>query len=78
MPKKIETNEKQMIDLLQKQLIISLFKEGLTRDKIRKVLSISSDKVQSVIKYLKKSRGDKNERWIDKNERWIYWRNKKA
>lgn len=62
MPKKIASNEEQIIDLLQKQLIISLFKEGLTRDEIKKSLSLSSDKVQSVIKYLKKLRGDKNER----------------
>lgn len=62
MSKKVINNEEQIIDLLQKQLIVSLFKEGLTRDEIKKALSISSDKVQSVIKYLKKLRGDKNER----------------
>lgn len=62
MPKKITSTEEQIIDLLQKQLIISLYKEGLTRDEIKKVLSLSSDKVQSVIQYLKKLRSDKNER----------------
>ena len=61
MPNKNITNEEQIIDLLQKQLIITLYKEGLTRDEIKKALSLSSDKVQSVIKYLKKLRSGNNE-----------------
>jgi len=61
MSRKNITNEEQIIDLLQKQLIISLYKDGFTRDEIKKILSISSDKVQAVLKHLKKLRGKNNE-----------------
>ena len=61
MPRKKNTNEEQIIDLLQKQLIISLYKEGFTRDEIKKILSISSDKVQAVLKHLKKLKGKSDE-----------------
>jgi DNA-directed RNA polymerase specialized sigma subunit len=56
MPKKNISNEDRIIDLLQKQLIVMLYKEGVTRDDIKKILSISSDKVSDVIKYLSKSK----------------------
>lgn len=61
MSKKPVANEDRIIDLLQKQLIISLYKEGLTRDEIKKILSISSDKVSDVIKYLGKQKRGQNE-----------------
>ncbi len=55
------TNEEKIIDLLQKLAIISLYREGLTRDEIKKVLSVSSDKVSDVIKYFNKKKGKENE-----------------
>ncbi len=59
MPKKTITNEEQIVDLLQKQTIIMLYKEGLTRDEIKEILSVSSDKVSDVIKYFSKSKRNK-------------------
>jgi DNA-directed RNA polymerase specialized sigma subunit len=59
MPKKTITNEEQIVDLLQKQTIIMLYKEGLTRDEIKETLSVSSDKVSDVIKYFNKSKRNK-------------------
>jgi DNA-directed RNA polymerase specialized sigma subunit len=56
MPKKHVSNEDQIIDLLQKQLIFLLYRDGVTRDQIKKILSISSGKVSEVIKYLSKSK----------------------
>lgn len=61
MPKKIISNEDLIVDLLQKQLIVMLYKEGLTRDEIKKILAISSDKVSAVIKYFNKSKRSNNE-----------------
>ena len=61
MPRKTITKEEQIIDLLQKQLIVLLYKEGLTRDEIKKIISVSSDKVSDVIKYFNKPKRRNNE-----------------
>lgn len=58
MAKKNLSNKEIIIDLLQKQLIITLYKEGLTRDEIKLTLSISSNHVQAVLKNIKKIRKD--------------------
>ena len=54
MAKKVLTNEEKIIDLLEKNLIVQLYINGATRDQIKKLLQVSSDKVSDVIKYLKK------------------------
>lgn len=47
--------DKKLIDLLEKQLIFSLYTNGVTRNDISKILSISNNKVSEVTKYLKKT-----------------------
>lgn len=55
MPKKSQPAEEQIIDLLEKQLIFSLYSAGIKRDDITKILVISSRKVSAVTKYLKQN-----------------------
>ena len=45
-------NEEKMIDLLEKNLIVQLYVNGATRDEIKKMLSIGSDKVTSITKFI--------------------------
>jgi Mn-dependent DtxR family transcriptional regulator len=61
MPKKNVTHEEQMEDLLQKLLILELYKSGVKRDDITKILKISSVKVSAIIKHLNKPTRDRNE-----------------
>jgi hypothetical protein len=54
MPKKsIQNNEEVIIDLLQKQIIIDLLNKKITRENIKKILGVGTDKVSFVQKYLK-------------------------
>ena len=46
------TNEEKMIDLLEKNLIVQLYVNGASRDQIKKILSIGSEKVNPVIKHI--------------------------
>lgn len=61
MAQKKLSNEEIIIELLQKNLIVTLYKEGFTRNEIAKLLSLNVNTVQAIIKILKKSRGRKNE-----------------
>lgn len=57
MAKKTLTNEETMIDLLQKLLIVELAKAGATRDEIKDVLKLGSEKVGEVYRYFTKKGG---------------------
>lgn len=45
-------NEEKIIDLLEKILIVQLYVNGASRDEIKKTLSVGSEKVNPVIKYI--------------------------
>jgi hypothetical protein len=59
MAKKKLNNEEKIIDLLEKNLIIQLCVSGATRDEIKKIIGIGTEKVNTVIKYIR-IRGKKN------------------
>ena len=52
------TNEEKIIDLLEKNLIVQLYTNGVTRNQIAEILKVGSVKVSSIIKHLK--RGQSN------------------
>jgi len=64
--------ESQVIDLLQKILIVKLYNSGVTRDEIKNILGVSPNKISSITKFLKATRRGKNEwrfnSWNKKNE----------
>ena len=53
MTRKNLNDEKKIVDLLEKNLILQLYINGATRDEIKKTLGIGSEKVTPVIKYIK-------------------------
>lgn len=61
MPKNISYEEKT-IDLLQKVLILELYKSGVKVKEIKKILKVSQDKVSAITQYLSKSLGVNDER----------------
>lgn len=53
------TKEDKIIDLLEKSIIIDLISKNVSRDNIKNILGIGSEKVANVLKYLNK-KGGKN------------------
>jgi len=53
------TNEEKIIDLLEKNLIVQLYINGASRDEIKKAICIGTEKVNAIIKYIKK-KGNNN------------------
>lgn len=56
MPKKSISSEEQIIDLLQKQLVIELAKEGVPQNDIARIVGIHITKVNSILKYFKSAK----------------------
>lgn len=54
MPKKKIEKEDQIIDLLEKLIIIELIKENVKRDDIKRILGIGGDKISNIQKYMSK------------------------
>jgi hypothetical protein len=62
LPKKQSSDNEIIIDLLQKLTIIELAKAGATRNEIKNILKLGSNKVTEVFKFFSRKRGQKNER----------------
>lgn len=57
-----EIENSKIYDLHEKYIIAKLYMDGVTRDQIKSILGIGSEKVGKVIKHLKPVKGDsKNE-----------------
>lgn len=58
MSKNDNNKEDRIIDILEKNLIVQLYMNGVTRNEITKILKTSPNKVSGITKYLKK--GEQN------------------
>lgn len=51
MPAKALSTNEQIIDLLQKLIIIELAKQGVPQNDIARIIGVASAKVNSILKY---------------------------
>ncbi|MDP2036359.1 MAG: hypothetical protein Q8L04_03185 [Ignavibacteria bacterium] len=59
MPKLPISIEERIVELLEKNLIISLYLQGANRDQIKEIVGIGTQKVDSIITNLKKIKENK-------------------
>ncbi|MBI3123509.1 MAG: hypothetical protein HYZ10_03815 [Ignavibacteriales bacterium] len=59
MPKLQISIEERIVELLEKNLIISLYLQGANRDQIKEIVGIGTQKVDSIITNLKKIKENK-------------------
>ena len=60
MKEKTQKNDEIIIDLLQKLLIVELAKVGATRDEIKDIIKLGSEKIATVYKFFSKKGVKKN------------------
>jgi hypothetical protein len=56
MPKKNYSLDEQVVDLLQKLLVIELAKESIPQNDIARIVGIHITKVNSILKYFKSNK----------------------